>query len=173
MLTETSRLLRTELSFKNLTKGINMISESTKIHQEIESVLSFSIFLAYVLVFVNFLHLVSLNVSDLVCPYIKFRLAASIIIFLWTLSSFVKLTFAGSRIIDACDTWKQLQKTIAINCAHIENKSLDKLMHLLLFLEVTKIDLAFTGWGMFKLDRRLILWMAEAIISYSVLIITL
>ncbi|GFS52063.1 uncharacterized protein TNIN_427561 [Trichonephila inaurata madagascariensis] len=172
MLVETSHLLSTDLSLKNLTNAVNMISNSTTVHQEIENVLSFSTFLAYVLVFVNFLHLVSLNISDLICPYIKFRIAASVIIFLWTLSSFVKLTATGAKIIDACETWKLLQKSITINCAQKEH-TLDQLMHLLLFLEVTKIDLSFTGWGMFKLDKRLIMTMAEAIITYSVLIVTL
>ncbi|GFV06269.1 uncharacterized protein TNCV_3667681 [Trichonephila clavipes] len=97
----------------------------------------------------------------------------SAVIFVWTLSNFVRLTLIGTKIIDVCDTWRLLQKSIVKACAEAEDKSLDKLTHLLLFLEVTKVDLAFTGWSMFRLDRRLLLTMSEAIISFSVLIITL
>ncbi|GFQ80379.1 uncharacterized protein TNCT_683911 [Trichonephila clavata] len=173
MLIETCHLLSTDLSFKNLSDATQMILRSTKIHKEIENVFSLCTFLSYILVFVNFLHVVTLNVSEVICPYIKFRIMSSAVIFLWTISNFVRLTLIGTKIIDVCDTWKLLQKTIVKACTQAEDKSIDKLTHLLLFLEVTRIDLAFTGWSMFRLDRRLLLTMSEAIISFSVLIVTL
>ncbi|GIY57927.1 uncharacterized protein CDAR_451541 [Caerostris darwini] len=152
---------------------VEMILNSTKLFQEIENVLSFSVFLGYVLVFVNFLNLISINVSDFVWPFVNFRIAASVIIFLWTLYNFFKLTLVGTRVIDVCDEWKTMQKNIVKNCTRMRVNNIDDVTYLLMVMEVTKIDIAFTGWGMFQLDRKLLLTMMEAIISYSVLIATL
>ncbi|GIY09652.1 hypothetical protein CEXT_641661 [Caerostris extrusa] len=67
-------LLSTDMSLKNMASVVDMIQKSTKLFQDIEKALSFCVFLGYVLVFVNFLNLVSINVSTIVCPFVRFGL---------------------------------------------------------------------------------------------------
>ncbi|GFS52068.1 uncharacterized protein TNIN_427581 [Trichonephila inaurata madagascariensis] len=172
MLVETYRSLCTDISSKNLVKASELILKVQAMHQEIENVLSFSIFLVYVLVFVNFLNLVSVNVTNFTSPQLKFRVFACVIVFIWTTSNFVKLTLTGSKLVDICDLWKLLQQDIVRNCARMKIKNSKNLTYLLLFLEESKLDLEFTGWGIFRLDRSLLLTIAEAIVSYSVVIAT-
>ncbi|GIX87834.1 hypothetical protein CEXT_150871 [Caerostris extrusa] len=64
----------------NLANASELILEAQKMHQKIEDVLSFSIFLAYVLVFVNFLNLVSVNTMTTTSPSIQFRAVACTLI---------------------------------------------------------------------------------------------
>ncbi|GBN50874.1 hypothetical protein AVEN_35718-1 [Araneus ventricosus] len=173
MFRQAYELLSTKISANNLADAVDMILKSAKLHQNIEDILSFSVFLSYVLVFVNFLNLVSVNAVDFECPFVRFRIIASVIVFLWTLFNFFKMTLIGTKIIDVCDEWKLLQKDIVRNCTKTETSNADELTCLMLVLEVTKVDIFFTGWGMFQLDRRLLLTMVEAIVTYSVLIATL
>ncbi|GFR18155.1 uncharacterized protein TNCT_229761 [Trichonephila clavata] len=172
MLVETYRSLCTDISSKTLVKASELILKVQAMHQEIENVVSFSIFLVYVLVFVNFLNLVSVNVTNFTSPQLKFRVFACVIVFIWTTSNFVKLTLTGSKLVDICDLWKLLQQDIVRNCARMKVKNSKNLTYLLLFLEESKLDLEFTGWGIFRLDRSLLLTIAEAIVSYSVVIAT-
>ncbi|GIY57931.1 uncharacterized protein CDAR_451561 [Caerostris darwini] len=172
MLMETYKLLRKNISLRNLANASELILEAQKMHQKIEDVLSFSIFLAYVLVFVNFLNLVSVNTMTTTSPSIQFRAVACTLIFFWTTSSFIKLTLTGSKLIDICDLWKFLQKEIVRNCSRRRIKNQDQLTYFLLFLEESNVDLAFTGWGIFRLDRSLLLTISEALVSYSVLVAT-
>lgn len=174
MLAESALSLNSSLSLDNLYQTIGIVSKAVKLHKKIESVLSLSIFAIYVLVFVNFLNvmLVCLTYSD--HPQSLFRLAGYCIIFLWTLSSFFKLTLTGSRLIEICEKWRMQQQEIVQNCATQRSKTDSNLLaQLLVFLDVSRLDLSFTGWGMFRLDRSLILTMTEVIVSYSVLIATL
>ncbi|KAF8789661.1 hypothetical protein HNY73_007585 [Argiope bruennichi] len=172
MLTETYRRLRVDISLKNIAYASEMILKAQKVHQRIEDVLSFSILIAYLLVFVNFLNLVSISVSDFAHHSLQVRAIACSVIFCWTTASFVKLTLAGSRLVDACEMWKHYQKDIVRHCSRIKFKREEELAYLLMFLEESKIDLAFTGWGIFRLERSLLLTIAEAIVSYSVLVAT-
>lgn len=172
VLTETYRRLRVDISLKNIAYASEMILKAQKVHQRIENVLSFSIFIAYLLVFVNFLNLVSISVSDFARHSLQVRALACFVIFCWTTASFMKLTFAGSRLVDTCEMWKHYQKDIVRHCSRLKFKREDELAYLLMFLEESKIDLAFTGWGIFRLEKSLLLTIAEAIVSYGVLVAT-
>lgn len=172
-LLETFHMLSLNVSQQKIAKAIHFISKATKVHQQIEKVISFSIFMLYVIVFVNFLNLVAVNLMEYSDMQAKFRTAGCIIVFIWTTSCFFKLTMTGSKLVKICNGWRLLKLDLISNCTEQSFKQQDKWMFLLLFLDVSKIDLAFTGWGMFRLDRTLLLTMTEVIISYSVLIITI
>ncbi|KAG8183379.1 hypothetical protein JTE90_008281 [Oedothorax gibbosus] len=117
MLAEAALSLNSSLSLHNMSRTIGIVLKAAKVHKKIESVLSLSIFAIYVLVFVNFLNvmLVSFTYSD--HPKSLFRLSGYCIIFLWTLSSFFKLTLTGSRLVEICEKWRIQQQEIVHNCA--------------------------------------------------------
>lgn len=172
-LMETFHSLSLNVSQQKIAKAIHLISKATRVHKQIEQVISFSIFMLYVIVFVNFLNLVAVNLTEYSDMQTKFRTAGCIIVFIWTTSCFFKLTMTGSKLVKICKRWRLLKLELLSKCVPQKLEQQDNLMFLMLFLDVSKIDLAFTGWGMFKLDRTLLLTMTEVIISYSVLIITI
>ncbi|GBN23742.1 hypothetical protein AVEN_125634-1 [Araneus ventricosus] len=172
MLTETYRRLRLDISIKNISCASELLLKAQKTYQRIEDALSFSIFIAYLLIFVNFLNLVSISGSDFAQNSLQLRAVVFFLIFCWTASSFVKLTLAGSRLIDVSEAWKQNQQDIVRHCSRLKIKNEKELSYLLMFLEESRIDLAFTGWGIFRLERSLLLTIAEAMVSYSVLVAT-
>ncbi|GIY57935.1 uncharacterized protein CDAR_451601 [Caerostris darwini] len=141
-------------------------------HQAIEDVLQISAFLAYVLVFTNFLVLALLNTTDFSEFQIMFRVSMCVIMFLWTMSNFMMLTLTGSKLVDICKMWKLLQMDILKNNAKRKARRSDEFKYLLLFIKSSQLDLTFTGGGMFQLQRSLLLTMGSAILSYSVLAVT-
>ncbi|GIY57934.1 uncharacterized protein CDAR_451591 [Caerostris darwini] len=94
------------------------------------------------------------------------------VIFMWSTSNFMKVTLAGSKLIDIGEKWRLLQMDIVKNSAKKKPKRSEEFQYLLLFIKDSKLDLAFTGGGMFQLNRSLILTMSSAILSYSVLAVT-
>ncbi|GIY58624.1 uncharacterized protein CDAR_226201 [Caerostris darwini] len=142
-------------------------------HQNIEEVMSISAFFAYVLVFVNFLSFFMLNTTDFSSIQLVLSLPIFIIGFLWTASYFVKLTLTGSKLVDICVMWQQLQMKLVKDCAKMyQSTSTEEFKYFLVFIKGSKLDLEFTGGGMFQLDRSLLLTMSSAIVSYSVLAVT-
>ncbi|GBN38064.1 hypothetical protein AVEN_208399-1 [Araneus ventricosus] len=173
MVLQTHHSLMTELSCENIERSMSCIIQATKVHQLIEDALSPSIFLTYVLVFVNFLNLVTINVANFATTMVNIRTLACIIMFIWTCGCFFHLTLKGSLLVDACNLWKDLQQDIVQNYIQKEICDSEAVLHLLLFNGTAKLDLAFTGWGMFQLDRSLLLTMVGVIVSYGVLIATI
>ncbi|GFR22560.1 uncharacterized protein TNCT_178741 [Trichonephila clavata] len=161
------------MSYENIERSLSLIADAMKVHKLVEDVLSPSIFLMYVLVFVNFLNLITVNVTNFANAMISVRTIGCIIVFLWTSGGFFRLTLKGSILIDVCNLWKYLQQDIVKSC--IQKRAYDSslVMQILLFNRTAKLNLVFSGWGMFQLDRSLLLTMVGVIVSYGVLIATI
>ncbi|GFQ89426.1 uncharacterized protein TNCT_710991 [Trichonephila clavata] len=173
MILETHHNLLTAMSHETIEKSMSLIIEATKVYRLIEDGLSLGTFLMYVFVFINFLNLVAISVSNFSDTVVALRIISFIIVFAWTIGCFFHLTLKGSRLVDVCNLWKNLKQDIIKECIHKQAYSSEVVSHLLLFLETAELNLVYTGWGMFELNRSLLLSMVGAIISYSVLIITL
>ncbi|GFV14674.1 uncharacterized protein TNCV_2586471 [Trichonephila clavipes] len=172
-LVETHYRLMVDMSYQNIERSLCLIADAIKVHKLVEDVLSPSIFLMYVLVFVNFLNLITVNLTNFANTMMSVRTIGSIIVFLWTSGGFFRLTLKGSILIDVCNLWKYLQQDIVKNC--IQKRAYDSslVMQILLFNRTAKLNLFFSGWGMFQLDRSLLLTMVGVIVSYGVLIATI
>ncbi|GIY50748.1 uncharacterized protein CDAR_476721 [Caerostris darwini] len=173
MLVGIHHSLVTNLTCQNIDKNMSSIIEATKVHQLIEDVLSPSIFLTYVLVFINFLLLVTINATEFDNSIVNLKTVGCLIMLAWSSGCFFHLTLIGAKLTDICNEWKYLQQNIVHNCTRKQIYGSDVILHLLLFNETSKLNLAFTGWGMFQLDRSLLLTMVGVIISYGVLIVTI
>ncbi|GFT01070.1 uncharacterized protein NPIL_691271 [Nephila pilipes] len=172
-LVEAHYRLMVDMSYQTIERSLSLISEAIKVHKLIEDVLSPSIFLMYVLVFLNFLNLITINVSNFANTMLNVRTVGCIIIFLWTSGGFFRLTLKGSILIDVCNLWNYLQQDIVKNCIQKRAYESSLVLQLLLFHRTAKLNLVFSGWGMFQLDRSLLLTMVGVIVSYGVLISTI
>ncbi|GFT12972.1 uncharacterized protein NPIL_291381 [Nephila pilipes] len=173
MILETHYTLLTNMSHETIERSMSAIIEATKVYRLIENVLSLSTFLMYLLVFINFLNIVAINVANFTGKTVALRTIGSIIVFTWTTGCFFHLTLKASNLVDVCNLWKNLKQDIIKNCIHKQTYPSDVVSHLLLFNETADLNLVYTGWGMFELDRSLLLAMVGAIVSYSVLLITI
>ncbi|KAF8789865.1 hypothetical protein HNY73_007774 [Argiope bruennichi] len=139
MFLQTHHSLMTELSCDNIERSMSCIIQATKVHQLIEDALSLSVFLTYVLVFVNFLNLVTINVTNFATTMVNLRTLACIIMFIWNCGCFFHLTLKGSLLVDACGLWKDLQQDIVQNYIQKETCDSDAVLHLLLFNGTAKM----------------------------------
>ncbi|GIY57933.1 uncharacterized protein CDAR_451581 [Caerostris darwini] len=116
--------------------------------------------------------MVLLNTTEFSNIELAIRAPMYLILFSWIALHFMKVTLTASKLIDICNGWRLLQMDVVKNCANMKPKRSEEFRYLLLFIKCSKLDLGFTGLGMFQLNRSLLLTMVSAVLSYSVLAVT-
>lgn len=167
---ESSRRLTTSSSFEaDVQVTLSAIAKASRVHQSIEDVLSPGVFMLYILVFANFLNLVTANAAGLTESLVVVRSLACAFVFAWTCGCFVRLTLRGSRLPETCALWTSLRRDVA--SSRLLRRQ-EETLPLLMLGSVDRLEMSFTGWGMFQLERGLLLSMVGVVVSYGVLIAT-
>ncbi|GFT64933.1 uncharacterized protein NPIL_25171 [Nephila pilipes] len=169
-LSEIRLTLLEEFSKKNIFRAIIILKKAKNVYHAIETAVSFSAFLAYVLTFTNILYLVCGFISDYLAEDKNTQNGYSLIIFLWTVSWFILLTVCGSQATGIeCFIKNMIQEVISSNFDKNPEKY-KEFEYLNLMNSCSKFKLQFTGWGMFVVDKRLFLTITGIVVTYGALL---
>lgn len=168
-LSEKKKLL-SNFSQQAVSECLNVLMTAKKIHSEMEEALSLIAFLTYVLTFGNILNIVCVFATNFMSSMKTIRSVYTINVFIWTVSWFVVMTICGSRATGLGNFLKDVaQDIVARSLRDLRRKSSKDLIHLQLFGAFSKLDLCFTAWGMFRVNKRLLLTTSGLLVTYSVL----
>lgn len=166
---EKKKLL-SNFSQQAVSECLNVLMVAKKIHRDMEEALSLTAFLAYVLTFGNILNLVCVFATNFMSSMQTLRNVYTISVFIWTVSWFVVMTICGSRATGLGYFLKDVaQDIVARSLCDQSRKSSKDLMHLQLFDAFSKVELCFTAWGMFRVNKRLLLTTSGLLVTYGVL----
>lgn len=172
-ITEIRMDLQKDLSRETVSRSLKILETAQRMHCQVEEAISFTIVLAYALAFGNVLNLVGVISSDYMSSIKVVRDVYFLCIFLWTTTWFVLLTLCGSRVFRASHFLKSIALEIIpknlIDARFIGNK---ELIYVQLFNTCSKLELHFTAWGMFQVDKKLLLTTSGVMVTYGVLIAT-
>lgn len=151
-------------------KVLSLLTTGTRNYCKIEDAISVITFLAYVLTFVNFIGLIPLLSSGYFSEFETIKNIMSLYIFGWTTFWFCVVTLCGSKTCRIGDDVRGLTRDLLHDFTCADSNQKKDLLRLLLFCECIKFDLCFTGWGMFRVDRKLILTTVGVIVTYGMLL---
>lgn len=157
---------------ETMKKCLKVLQDILEVHQEIEDVLSFKTFLAYILSLLIFFHLVCILRYKPINQKPE-SIVYCILVFSWTLTWFGSLILAGSKVAEDGNLNHHFRRKIVLNSMNAMKKQRNNLLHLLLFLDCANTEITFTVWGMLKINREFLFTTLGIIISYSVLIATI
>ncbi|GIY59431.1 uncharacterized protein CEXT_444981 [Caerostris extrusa] len=161
--------------FKNVTQrtisdALDFLTAARKIHGDIEESVSFIAFLAYALTFENILNLVCIFSNDFLASMVVLRALYSINNFLCTTIWFIVLTLCGSKANCIGFLLKSLSQDIITHQNIVSKQRGNKeLLYLHLLKDCSKLNLRFTGFGMFLVDKKLFLSTSGVLLTYGVL----
>lgn len=168
-LSEKKKLL-SNFSQQAVSECLTVLMTAKKIHSQMEDALSLIAFLTYVLTFGNILNIVCVFATNFMSSMKTLRSVHTINVFIWTVSWFVVMTVCGSRATGLGNFLKDVAEDIvARSLRDLRRKSSKDLIHLQLFDAFSKLDLCFTAWGMFRVNKRLLLTTSGLLVTYSVL----
>ncbi|KAG8189096.1 hypothetical protein JTE90_028640 [Oedothorax gibbosus] len=143
---------------------------ANRIHRDMEKSLSLTAFLTYVLTFGNILNIVCIFAVNFLSNMQTLRSLYTNSVFIWTISWFVFLTICGSRATELGYFLKNIVQEVATKSLRYPPvKSSRDLMYLQLFDACSKLNLNFTAWGMFRLNKRLLLTTSGVLVTYGIL----
>ncbi|GFW07544.1 uncharacterized protein TNCV_3916771 [Trichonephila clavipes] len=162
------KLLR-NLSRKDISNALIIFAIAKNIHQYIENAMSFICFLAYVLTFGKIIQAISLIVTDYMSDEESIKIMHWYIIPIWTMTWFVVLTMCGTQAKESDAFIKSMNQKVATkNFAKTREEA--KVLNIL--SACSDIELRFTGWGMFVVDKKLFLTTTGVLVTYGVLFVT-
>ncbi|KAG8189097.1 hypothetical protein JTE90_028640 [Oedothorax gibbosus] len=166
---ELLNILR-NFSHEAISKCLNIFMVANRIHRDMEKSLSLTAFLTYVLTFGNILNIVCIFAVNFLSNMQTLRSLYTNSVFIWTISWFVFLTICGSRATELGYFLKNIVQEVATKSLRYPPvKSSRDLMYLQLFDACSKLNLNFTAWGMFRLNKRLLLTTSGVLVTYGIL----
>ncbi|GFS60584.1 uncharacterized protein NPIL_116711 [Nephila pilipes] len=165
------RLLE-NFSKKEISRALLVFKAAKKTHLRIEKAVSLLTFLTYALTFGNIFQVMSTFVTGFATDTGILQTTYSYITFIWSVVWFLALTMCGTDIRKTEFSTKNMaQDVITKNLV----KNLDgqsELEYMNLFNTCSDLDLRFTGWGMFVLDKKMILTITGIMVTYGALFVT-
>ncbi|GFS60600.1 uncharacterized protein NPIL_116771 [Nephila pilipes] len=165
------RLLE-NFSKKEISRTLLVFKAAKKIHLNIETAVSFLSFLAYALTFGNIFQVVSSIVTGFATDTGILQMTYSYITFIWSVVWFLALTMCGTEI-------RKIEVFLKNMAQDMITKNFDKkldaqsdLEYMNLFNAYSDLDLRFTGWGIFEVDKKLILTTTGILVTYGALFVT-
>ncbi|GFT92145.1 uncharacterized protein NPIL_267151 [Nephila pilipes] len=165
------RLLES-FSREEISKALAVFALAKKIHRGIERSVQLFSFLSYVLIFSNFLQLISSIVTSYMSDKIFIQIMYTYITLGWTILWFISLTMCGSQIGKIEIFIKNMSQDIIAKNFGDEEEEHKKLVYINLFNTCADINLRFTGWEMFVVDKKLLLTITGILVTYGVLFAT-
>ncbi|GBO37021.1 hypothetical protein AVEN_109535-1 [Araneus ventricosus] len=159
-------------SKENVSRALVVFDMAKKIHLDIENAFSFIAFLSYVLSFCTILNLVCVIASNHLSAVEIVKHGYTISVFSWTVCWFAVLTICGSRLAETENFIKNMSQEIVSRNFLGKLEKNKELIHLYLFSSCTKVELRFTGWGIFDVDKKLFLTISGIMVTYGVLLAT-
>ncbi|GFW06103.1 uncharacterized protein TNCV_4478951 [Trichonephila clavipes] len=165
------RLLH-NFSSQEVSKTWNVLTVAKSVHQDIEVSFSFTTFLAYILTFGNILNVVSVIVTKFLSDEGSMQHAYSYTILSWTVLWFVVLTVSGTKLAKIESFIKNLMQEVISKNLGKKPEGRNELACLNFFNAGFDCEFQFTGWGMFKVDKKLFLTISGILITYGMLFAT-
>ncbi|GFS56896.1 uncharacterized protein NPIL_395491 [Nephila pilipes] len=160
------------VSRQEVSRIWNIFTVAKSIHQDIESAVSFTSFLAFVLTFVNILNVLSSILTKFLSDKDNLQYLFSCTIFSWTVLWFVVLTLSGTQVEKIEVFIKNIrQEVISKNFGKLSEGHND-LACLNLFNAFSDCKFQFTGWGIFEINKNLFFTISGILITYGVLFAT-
>ncbi|GFS63022.1 uncharacterized protein NPIL_317561 [Nephila pilipes] len=167
------RLLK-RFSRKEVSKALVVFAVAKKIHQDIENAMSFTSFLAYILTFGKIMQTVNFIITDFMPNEEGMRIMQTYVIFGWTVMWLIVLTMCGTQAKKSEAFIKSMnQEVITKNFVKEgEGQNIYSLMYANLLKACSDMELRFTAWGMFEIDKKLCLTITGVLVTYGVLYAT-
>ncbi|GFW71682.1 uncharacterized protein TNCV_2548931 [Trichonephila clavipes] len=165
------RLLH-NFSSQEVSKTWNVLTVTKSVHQDIEVSFSFITFLAYILTFGNILNVVSVVVTKFLSDKGNMQHTYSFTILSWTVLWFVVLTVSGTKSAKIESFIKNLRQEVISKNFGKKPEGRNELACLNFFNAGFDCEFQFTGWGMFKVDKKLFLTISGILITYGMLFAT-
>ncbi|GFS55774.1 uncharacterized protein TNIN_307581 [Trichonephila inaurata madagascariensis] len=165
------RLLH-NFSSQEVSKTWNVLTVAKSVHQDIEVAFSFITFLAYILTFGNILNVVSIIVTKFLSDKENMQYTYSYTILSWTVLWFVVLTVSGTKSAKIESFIKNLRQEVISKNFDKKPEGRNELACLNFFNAGFDCEFQFTGWGMFKVDKKLFLTISGILITYGMLFAT-
>ncbi|GFS56894.1 uncharacterized protein NPIL_395481 [Nephila pilipes] len=166
------KLLR-NFSKEEVSRTLIAFSEAKKIHRDLEETISFKTFLAYILTFGSILQVVCFFTTDYLPDAKTLQILFSFTIIFWTIGWFVFLTMCGTQVEKIEVFVKDMrQDVMSKNFGKNPDDAHNELACLNLFNAFSALELRFTGWGMFEVDKKLFFTISGILVTYGVLLAT-
>ncbi|GFS75399.1 uncharacterized protein NPIL_177081 [Nephila pilipes] len=165
------RLLES-FSREEISRALEIFMVAKKVHQDIEKSVQLFSFLSYVLIFANFLQLISTIVTNFMSDKVIMQILYTYTTLGWTISWFLVLTMCGTQVGKTSIFIRNMGQDVSVKHFGDEVEGRRKLVYLNLFNTCADLDLRFTGWGMFVVDKKLLLTSTGILVTYGVLFAT-
>ncbi|GFR33732.1 uncharacterized protein TNCT_90671 [Trichonephila clavata] len=165
------RLLQ-NFSRQEVSRALMAFSLAKKIHRDIEETFSFKTFLAYVQTFGNILQVVCMITTDYLSEEKTMQILFSFTIFFWTIGGFVLLTICGTQVAKIEVIVKDIRQEVISKNYGKKPEGQNELACLNLYDACSSLELRFTAWGMFEVDKKLFLTISGVLVTYGVLFAT-
>ncbi|KAG8189099.1 hypothetical protein JTE90_028642 [Oedothorax gibbosus] len=166
--------LRQDLSKNTVLSSLKTLETAQTVHRQIEEAISFIIVFVYALTFGNVLNLVGVVSSDYMANIKVARNVYLIVVFLWTTICFVILTLCGSLVDPLWKVSRFLKDTAleVVATSPIDSRVVGakELIYAQMFYAASNMELNFTAWGMFQIEKKLLLTTAGVMVTYGVLL---
>ncbi|GFW07520.1 uncharacterized protein TNCV_3916531 [Trichonephila clavipes] len=143
-----------------------------KIHRDIEKAVSFISFLVYVLIFGRIMQAVSAIISKYMPGDASVQIMHSYFILTSTVMWFVLLTMCGVQTKKIETFIKNMNQEVMTKYFIMLGEGNSNLESVNLLNSCSDIELRFTGWGMFVVDKKLFLTIMGVLVTYGVLFAT-
>ncbi|GFS60589.1 uncharacterized protein NPIL_116731 [Nephila pilipes] len=159
-------------SRKEISRAMTVLVVARKIRLDFEKAVSFLCFLAYVLSFGIIMRVVSTIITDNTPNEVSMKLVNSYIILGWTVTWLVLLTMCGAQAKKNESFIKSINQDVAAkNFIEAGGKQI-YLVYVNLLNTCLEIDLSFSGWEMFVVDKKMLLTITGVLVTYGVLFAT-
>ncbi|GFY62936.1 uncharacterized protein TNIN_335731 [Trichonephila inaurata madagascariensis] len=165
------RLLE-KLSNKEICRALVVFMIAKKIHRDIEKAVSFISFLVYVLIFGRIMQAVSAIISNYMPGDASMQIMHSYFILTSTVMWFVLLTMCGAQTKKIETFIKNMNQEVMTKYFIMLEEGNSDLENMNLLNSCSDIELRFTGWGMFVVDKKLFLTISGVLVTYGVLFAT-
>ncbi|GFQ71159.1 uncharacterized protein TNCT_447271 [Trichonephila clavata] len=170
-LNEMRRNLIENFSRQEMTTVLMVFTAAKKIHLGIEKTVSFVSFLSYVLIVGKIIQVISSVVTDFMSDEEIMNIMHLSISFTWAITWFTVLTMCGTQAKKNEAFIKDINQKVATN-NFVKEREKRGLEHVNLLNLCSDIELRFTGWGMFVVDKKLFLTVTGVLVTYGVLFAT-
>ncbi|GFU79851.1 uncharacterized protein TNCV_3423311 [Trichonephila clavipes] len=170
-LDETRRSLIENFARQEMTTVLMVFAAAKRIHLDIEKTVSFASFLSYVLIFGKIIQVISSVVTDFMSDEETMNIMHLYIILIWTIVWFIVLTMCGTQAKKNEAFIKNMIQEVATK-NFVKERGKRGLEHVNLLNSCSNIELRFTGWGMFVVDKELFLTVTGIMVTYGVLFAT-
>ncbi|GFS60587.1 uncharacterized protein NPIL_116721 [Nephila pilipes] len=165
------RLLK-NFSKKEVSRALVVFAEAKNIHLDIENTMSFTSFLAYVLTFGKIMQVISSVVTNFMPNEEIMRFMHYYVILGWTIIWFLVLTLCGTQAKKSETFIKNMNQEVRTKNFVKEGEGQNCLMYGNLLSTCSDVELRFTAWGMFEVDKKLFLTVTGVLVTYGVLFAT-